>query len=1166
MRPSVPPWFPLLTILSIGGVFFALTAFPRAFPLVQVDLTMDRGSALAAAAELSERFGWGPVPYRSAASFGDADPSARRFLELEGGVAGPDVPAAMEEWGLSAWLWRVRHVRQGDATELEVRFTPSGRPHGFRLTLPEDAPGPDLPVEEARRLAEEGAREWGFDPDLHQPVEASRTLRPGGRGDHTFVYLRRGSVVGEGDARLRLAVAGDRLSAVEPFFRVPEAFERRFEEMRAANQRIAFAASAFFLLVLVVGGCGVGIFLLIRKEAVAWRPALILGFVIALLLALSQVNGLPLAWMDYDSAIPESLFLLISGVLGPLGILAAGTFFLAWTIAAAEGLGRLAFPRQPALFGSWSSEAAPSPEILGRTVGGYLVAGVELGWVVAFYLLVGRLDGWWTPADALISPDLLATYQPWLQAVALSLMAGVWEEAVFRAVPLAGAALLGQRYGRPVLWIGSALVLQAVVFGAAHADYPQQPAYARVVELFPSALLWGLIYLRYGLLPVILTHALYNLALLSIPLFALSAPGINFHRGVVVAVALLPLAVVAARRVAAGGATALPDGARNAGWRPVRDQEGSGVPSPASPGESFPGAPTPPVGSGERTPGTPGAAPSPFAALPVWIAPIVALVGLVLWASARPPLDPELRLLGERARATEQAREVLRQRGADPDSWTVSTVPLAPWGEAARFLLREGGPEAVQAALAADYLPSPAWRVRFARFDGPVEERAEEWRVEVRDERVRRVVHQLPENRPGLRPTEAEARNVAVAALRREGLDPAALRELSARAVDRPERLDWTLVYRDPSLDLPAEGEAWVTVVLAGGEVVDVVRSVHVPEGWQRAERERRTRWILSLIPLAMVGGGAALLAAVGGMIGVARGRIPGKGVGLVAVALLAVALLHAVNGLPGIDATAATTASLPDQRVQGLVAALLAGVVLAGVLALALGFAARAAGVSGETDVRTRNLGAALGLLLAGLATAADRLLPPPSFRGPEVRGAGDVVPWLAELGTLPQGFVVLLTALLLATALVRRLDARGSGRRTALILVLGGALLIPGGPDTPLLLRGATGALAGVLLLAIGRTARGAGASFLPGLAAGLVLPDALAPMLDRPFLGSEAGGVVGVALLFVLGRGSTLFLAQVARSADPLLPVSPGGAPPGPPPLPEGPPATNASGSGL
>ena len=78
---------------------------------------------------------------------------------------------------------------------------------------------------------------------------------------------------------------------------------------------------------------------------------------------------------------------------------------------------------------------------------------------------------------------MLAAYFPWLSSIAISLQAGFWEECLFRAIPTAGAALLGQRYGRSRLWIAGAFLLQMIIFGAAHANYPAQPAYARVVEL-----------------------------------------------------------------------------------------------------------------------------------------------------------------------------------------------------------------------------------------------------------------------------------------------------------------------------------------------------------------------------------------------------------------------------------------------------------------------------------------------------------------------------------------------------------------------------------------------------------------------------------------------------------------------------------------------------------
>ena len=58
--------------------------------------------------------------------------------------------------------------------------------------------------------------------------------------------------------------------------------------------------------------------------------------------------------------------------------------------------------------------------------------------------------------------------------------------------------------------IVAALILQALVFGAGHANYPTQPSYARVVELFLPAVFWGVLYLAYGLIPVIVLHVTFD--------------------------------------------------------------------------------------------------------------------------------------------------------------------------------------------------------------------------------------------------------------------------------------------------------------------------------------------------------------------------------------------------------------------------------------------------------------------------------------------------------------------------------------------------------------------------------------------------------------------------------------------------------------------------------
>src|SRR6185436_13388707 len=188
---------------------------------------------------------------------------------------------------------------------------------------------------------------------------------------------------------------------------------------------------------------------------------------------------------------------------------------------------------------------------------------------VLLYLFANRVLGWWSPAEALLSPDVLAAYVPWFSAIATSFQAGFWEESLFRAVPIAGAALIGDRFGKRRLFIVLAFVVQAIVFGAGHAPYPNQPSYARPVELIIPSIGFGLLYLYFGLLPGIILHFAFDVVWFALPIFVANAPGIWIQRTMVVGVMLVPLWVVLWRRARADRWTALSPADRNAGWVPA---------------------------------------------------------------------------------------------------------------------------------------------------------------------------------------------------------------------------------------------------------------------------------------------------------------------------------------------------------------------------------------------------------------------------------------------------------------------------------------------------------------------------------------------------------------------------------------------------------------------
>ena len=79
----------VFTAVSLACAFVAYSFFPKAFPIVSVDISMTRELAIEQARGLSQEHGWGQArSQRDAASFG-TNIRVKTFVELEaGGVEG----------------------------------------------------------------------------------------------------------------------------------------------------------------------------------------------------------------------------------------------------------------------------------------------------------------------------------------------------------------------------------------------------------------------------------------------------------------------------------------------------------------------------------------------------------------------------------------------------------------------------------------------------------------------------------------------------------------------------------------------------------------------------------------------------------------------------------------------------------------------------------------------------------------------------------------------------------------------------------------------------------------------------------------------------------------------------------------------------------------------
>lgn len=968
----------LLTLFAAAAAVVAAWLFPKAFPIVAIEGRISRASALERADSVLLVHDLAPGRARRAVRF-SADDSLRTFVELGGG--GKDtLDALLRSRSVALFSWNVRAFDPGEVKEARVRLSADGRLLGFRRVLPDSLFRPALDSVAANGLAREVIDGWLRDGDAVWRLRSSSVVtQPGsGRIDRTFTFERPDRSIAGAAIRLDVVIAGDLPAEARPYVDIPESFSRRYDEMRSANDLLALAATIGIMVLAVAAVIALRRYA--RDRVLRWRWPVVIGTVIGGLTTAALLNDVSASWFLYntaDSAVVHQFVFYVAAIAAGGGT----ALMVTLTLAAAEVLTRHAFPWHADWWQLWRYRG--SREVAGAVFGGYAMAAIGFAYIATFYLVTRNLLGWWVPSELIDDPNQIATPFPWIAGIAMSLQAAVWEESLFRAIPLSLITLWARHRENPERWIALGVVATALVFGFAHSNYASWPPYSRGVEIFLEACLWAVLFLRFGLLLPIIAHFVFDLVLFSLFATGGSAPQYRLTAGIMLTVLLAPALAVAWARLRQGAWAPVPDEGRFQAWRP------------------------PPVL--EKPPAVAGPARATIVPRSRQVAlalGALALAGTVLRPSPR-TAGPAF--TASRLEVLAVADSVLRSQGVDPGAWTrLVSVPLdTALASRARFFERQHA-ESLAVSLSADYAIPRWWLVRYVRTEAPVAERAEEWRVRVLpDGSPLGVRHLVPREAAGAMLSTDSARALARGALVAGGLDPGRFVETDVREDPHDNRLDYTFTFTDMTVTLPADAAARAKVSVAGDEVLSVVRSVELPESFERDMRGEMMRNVA-------VAGSLGILALGLGLWGVVRlsRRTPllhdgfPKSLrlgllGLLAIVMLAQSLLEWNSMLAGWD-----TATPWDQFLGTTVAMQAMMVVmvllLAGLWMVANGLRRRA-GIPVLADPPGRPglpdevvIGVGLGALLP-LISLGWALLRPEGVPGPPSTSLDSLVPLLS-------------------------------------------------------------------------------------------------------------------------------------------------------------------------
>ena len=780
--------------------------FYRAFPEASIDFRVTRDEAKAQAADFLAARGFDLAAYRHSAIF-RYDNQTKTFLERELGLEG-----ATQVIGdpVQLWRWSNRWVRELEKEEFQATVTTSGELVSFSHLIEEEAPGASLAEAEAHRLAATFLTgELGHDLAALDFVEAQAQERPN-RIDYTFSWKLRDFAVGEAHYRFYVRIQGDQIGGFGEYLKIPEAWERDYAELRSRNETTGLVAGT--LLLLTVLAMLVSFFSGVRARDIRWKTAAIFGAIAAVLTLLAQLNNLPLTSFSYDTTDTYGSF-LTGQLLNSLFAAAAQGILIFFLTAAAEPLYRRYYANQIQIGGQFTPAGLRTKRFLLGTILGLAMTPAFLAYQVLFYITAEQF-GAWSPADIPYS-EMINTYIPWIMVLLIGFMPAVSEEFISRAfsIPFLHKYLKSR-------W--AAVVIAGLIWGFAHANYPQQPFYIRGIEVGIGGIIVGYIFLRFGILAPLVWHYTIDALYTSLILFRSSNSYFIVSAALSAGLMLLPLAVALVLYLRQR---------RFADPTPLLNK--SAAPAAPEAGADEPTAPQP-------------AAPAPtFAYTPLskrrmgWAAAVVvASLGLFALDYEKPLNFVDVRLTQAEAKA--KAIEHLAATGADASTYEVVTYyQNQPDAMAIRYILERDSVAVVNRLYQEDLLAS-LWVTRFFRYG-----EKEEYRVAVHPEdgSLYSINHLLAEEAEGADLEEAQAQAIAVDHLRSFGLDPERLELKEASSEKLPNRRDHRFVFEAVEGDGRNVDELRyrVRVNVAGDEPVSIYRFLKVPEDWQRERQESTT-------------------------------------------------------------------------------------------------------------------------------------------------------------------------------------------------------------------------------------------------------------------------------------------------------------------------------------
>ncbi|MFH1093416.1 MAG: type II CAAX endopeptidase family protein [Candidatus Omnitrophota bacterium] len=521
----------LIAWVCIGfiGLIAFVFLFNHAFPIASIDIRLNRQEVLDIATAFVKGQGYELQGFERTILF-DSDYPASVYLQKTQGIKKSN---DLIRSGIPIWFWSVRWYKELDKEGFYCDVDPSsGRIINFHHSLLDDAPGAKLDFKQAKSLAEKKLQEQGVNLSGYE-LKENNTKEQKNRTDYYFVWEKKDYAIDKAHLRLSVSIYGDKLGYLTGYLDIPEEFTRDLQKDISLGQVLSIITTIFMFFLFIAAI--VVLVIQFKKDKVNWKFGLFFGVFVSIITVFDFLNSIPLLWSAYPDTMSKGVFMAISAGSMFVGALLIGLIIFLFGSSGQSIADEVLKVKMPVL----EAIRTGSPEkgkILETFVVGYSLAFIFLGYISLFYLLGTKYLNIWMPPEAEYS-NILGTSMPFLFPLTVAVGAAVSEEFMFRLFAIS----FFKKYMK-LTWLG--VLIPALIWAFAHSNYPVFPAYVRGIELTIAGIAFGIVFLKYGLEAVLITHFVIDAALVGLPLIKSQNAYFMISGIVVVGIVFLPVPLV----------------------------------------------------------------------------------------------------------------------------------------------------------------------------------------------------------------------------------------------------------------------------------------------------------------------------------------------------------------------------------------------------------------------------------------------------------------------------------------------------------------------------------------------------------------------------------------------------------------------------------------------